>query len=274
MLKNTAALLLLLASTSASIISPGPDLQARQSCPGVHVFGARETTVSPGYGTAGTVVNLVLGAYSGSTAEAINYPACGGQSSCGGVSYANSVQAGVRAVASAVNAFNTRCPNTKLVLVGYSQVCGVCYLLSEFEYLHSHARVDKSSMMHSVVVVIRMRVLATPQSRYNHRPLIWSKPRSSWEIHAISTVCHIMSVHAERTGYVWASIVLLHRFPWLTTSASLHLVQPASNAHRRQRFSLTAILQILIAATGTTRIRTRAMVTSTARQRSISSRVS
>ncbi|KAF9052082.1 putative acetylxylan esterase precursor [Panaeolus papilionaceus] len=92
-----------------------------QSCPGVHVFGARETTVSPGYGTAGVVVNLVLGAYPGSTAEAISYPACGGQSSCGGVSYANSVQQGVRAVASAVNSFNTRCPNTQLVLVGYSQ---------------------------------------------------------------------------------------------------------------------------------------------------------
>ncbi|PPR06362.1 hypothetical protein CVT24_002475 [Panaeolus cyanescens] len=92
-----------------------------QSCPGVHIFGARETTAPAGYGTAGTVVNLVLGAYPGSTAEAINYPACGGQSQCGGVSYASSVQQGVRAVASAVNSFNSRCPNTQLVLVGYSQ---------------------------------------------------------------------------------------------------------------------------------------------------------
>jgi acetylxylan esterase len=90
-------------------------------CPNVHVFGARETTVSPGYGTAGVVVNLVLQAYPGSTAEPINYPACGGQASCGGVSYANSVKQGVAAVASQVNSFNQRCPNTKLVLVGYSQ---------------------------------------------------------------------------------------------------------------------------------------------------------
>jgi len=97
-------------------------LEERQSCPGVHIFGARETTVSQGYGSSATVVNLVLGAYSGSTAEAIVYPACGGQSSCGGISYANSESQGVAAVGKAVNAFNTKCPSTKLVLVGYSQV--------------------------------------------------------------------------------------------------------------------------------------------------------
>ncbi|KAF9257733.1 cutinase-domain-containing protein [Marasmius fiardii PR-910] len=98
----------------------GATLVAAQ-CPNVHVFGARETTVSPGYGTAGPVVNSILSAFPGATAEAITYPACGGQASCGGVSYANSVQQGVSAVASQVNSFNSRCPNTVLVLVGYSQ---------------------------------------------------------------------------------------------------------------------------------------------------------
>lgn len=113
---QTSALLL---AAQALVASAG--LIERQSCPSIHVFGARETTVGPGYGSAGTVVNLILNAYPGSTAEAIVYPACGGQSSCGGISYGNSAMQGTNAVASAVNSFNQRCPNTQIVLVGYSQ---------------------------------------------------------------------------------------------------------------------------------------------------------
>jgi len=91
------------------------------ACPQIHIFGARETTVSAGYGSSGTVVNSIISAFPGATSEAINYPACGGQSSCGGVSYAQSVIDGVNAVASQVNSFNTQCPSALLVLVGYSQ---------------------------------------------------------------------------------------------------------------------------------------------------------
>lgn len=115
-----AALILIGAHALASPM----DVEERQSCPKIHVFGARETTAPAGFGTAGTVVNLVLQAYPGATSEAISYPACGGQSSCGGASYANSALQGTAAVAKAVNAFNTKCPDTQLVLVGYSQVCG------------------------------------------------------------------------------------------------------------------------------------------------------
>lgn len=111
----------LLAIGATAIPLEGGSMEKR-SCPAVHVFGARETTASPGYGSSSTVVNGVLSAYSGSTAEAISYPACGGQSSCGSVSYSSSVAQGIAAVASAVNSFNSQCPSTKLVLVGYSQV--------------------------------------------------------------------------------------------------------------------------------------------------------
>jgi hypothetical protein len=65
---------------------------------------------------------MVTAAYPGSQASAISYPACGGQSSCGGASYDSSAQQGTAAVVSAVNSLNSRCPNTKIVLIGYSQV--------------------------------------------------------------------------------------------------------------------------------------------------------
>lgn len=113
----------IISSSSEELSSNENDNDRRASCPSVHIFGARETTASAGYGSAGTVVNLILNAYPGSTAEAIVYPACGGQSSCGSVSYASSVQQGTTAVASAVNAYYSSCPSTSLVLVGYSQVC-------------------------------------------------------------------------------------------------------------------------------------------------------
>jgi acetylxylan esterase len=91
-------------------------LVERQSCPNIHIFGARETTVPSGYGTAGTFVNLIKGAYPGATSEAIDYPALGGGQ------YASSVQAGTKNIASQINAFNQKCPGAKLVVVGYSQV--------------------------------------------------------------------------------------------------------------------------------------------------------
>lgn len=90
----------------------------------VYVFGARETTAPPGYGTAGGLVNQVLAAYPGSASAAIVYPACGGQASCGGASYDSSASQGTAAVVSAVTSYNKQCPNTQIVLIGYSQVCG------------------------------------------------------------------------------------------------------------------------------------------------------
>ncbi|KAJ7045272.1 putative acetyl xylan esterase [Mycena alexandri] len=102
------------------ILLLGCTLVAAQ-CPNVHVFGARETTAPPGYGTAASVVASIISAFPGATGEVINYPACGGQASCGDVSYASSAVQGVAAVANQVNSFNSQCPNTVLVLVGYSQ---------------------------------------------------------------------------------------------------------------------------------------------------------
>jgi acetylxylan esterase len=100
-------------------------LEKRQSCPKIYVFGARETTVPQGYGTAGGLVNQIKSAFPGAGSEAIVYPACGGQGNCGGVSYDNSASQGTAAVVRAVNAYHSKCPNTQIILVGYSQVRSV-----------------------------------------------------------------------------------------------------------------------------------------------------
>jgi acetylxylan esterase len=128
MVSSALSFALLAGSAAASPFN----LATRQTsvCPGVHVFGARETTASPGYGSAGTLVNNILSSNSGATAEAIDYPASGDNPS-----YADSRAAGVEAVNSQVASFASQCPDTKLVLVGYSQVCGtstvVCEVLAD-----------------------------------------------------------------------------------------------------------------------------------------------
>ncbi|KAK4142200.1 Acetylxylan esterase [Dichotomopilus funicola] len=104
----------------ASLASASP-VEPRQSCADIHIFGARETTAPAGYGTSEGLVNMVKQAYPGATSEAIDYPACGGQSQCGGISYDQSASQGTTAVVSAVTALNQQCPDTKIVLIGYSQ---------------------------------------------------------------------------------------------------------------------------------------------------------
>lgn len=118
-MKATIALPLLAGLASSTPL----ELQERQSCPSVYVFGARETTVGPGYGTSQGLVNMVMQAYPGAQSAPISYPACGGQSSCGGISYDQSATQGTAAVVTAVTDLNSRCPDTKIVLIGYSQVC-------------------------------------------------------------------------------------------------------------------------------------------------------
>jgi acetylxylan esterase len=97
------------------------------SCPQLHIFGARETLAAPGYGLSRPLIDALLDAYPDpgkATAEAIDYPACGGpdRASCGGATHPESVAAGIDAASLAINAFHERCPQTRIVLVGYSMV--------------------------------------------------------------------------------------------------------------------------------------------------------
>ncbi|KAI0457827.1 catalytic core domain of acetyl xylan esterase [Xylaria acuta] len=110
-MKHIPLLLLLIADTVTATVRLG----RRESCSDLRIFGARETTAPPGFGTAATVVGLIQRSYPAASAESIIYPAAGGNV------YGASVAAGVRAVAAQTNSYLQKCPNTTLVMVGYSQ---------------------------------------------------------------------------------------------------------------------------------------------------------
>jgi acetylxylan esterase len=110
-MKTFAPLLLL----GGALAAPSTDLSSRQACPKVYVFGARESTVPQGYGSSQAMISLIQGAYPGTGSEAIVYPAAGGNA------YGSSVTAGITAVVNQVQSFANRCPDSKIVMVGYSQ---------------------------------------------------------------------------------------------------------------------------------------------------------
>ncbi|CAK7202656.1 hypothetical protein SEUCBS139899_005382 [Sporothrix eucalyptigena] len=86
-------------------------------CPQLHIIAARETTAPPGFGAAQTLVDLITNAFPGATSEAIIYPAAGNSNQ----NYSLSVTAGVLAVLAQVTQFAVQCPETVLVMHGYSQ---------------------------------------------------------------------------------------------------------------------------------------------------------
>ena len=194
-----SAVFLLLAI--GALATPISEIVKRQSCPDIHIFGARETTAAAGYGSSSTVVNEVLSAYSGSTAEAIDYPACGGQASCGSVSYANSVVQGIQAVASAVNAFNTQCPDTLLVLVGYSQVSGRSLTPTHIETETVNREVRSLTMRFAAEATLQ-RVIPVPVRL--SKPLLSHKSRllSLWETLALWQGFRTRLGHAKLKAYV------------------------------------------------------------------------
>lgn len=93
--------------------------ETQLQCPDIHVFGARHTGAPEGYGLAEKVVNSILKSHPGATAEPIHYPADGAGSS---EVFSRSARTGVHAVTHQVTSFVNECPDTRVVLVGYSQV--------------------------------------------------------------------------------------------------------------------------------------------------------
>lgn len=92
-------------------------LEERQgSCAlGVHIIVARASTEAQGEGIIGAVATMIKNRIPGSDDVVIVYPAALAP-------YQPSEAAGVSALTSSITSYVGRCPNTKIVLLGYSQV--------------------------------------------------------------------------------------------------------------------------------------------------------
>ncbi|OAA58552.1 acetylxylan esterase precursor [Niveomyces insectorum RCEF 264] len=117
LLASTAAVTALAAATAPAPPALAANNGSTVACPNLHIIAARESTTPQGFGAAQTLVDLVLHAFPGATAEALVYPAAGGSNQ----NYSTSVTAGVLAVLAQVSQFAAACPETVLVLHGYSQ---------------------------------------------------------------------------------------------------------------------------------------------------------
>lgn len=116
-MKGSSIVFSLVAATAAVVAAPAPaSFRGRLVCPQLHVFGARETTAPPGFGTSQVLVDLITKRFPGSTAEPIIYPAAGGNN------YSQSVRSGIVGVLAQMEAFYIQCPQTILIMHGYSQV--------------------------------------------------------------------------------------------------------------------------------------------------------
>lgn len=82
---------------------------------GVHMIVARASTEQPGQGIIGAVATQVQQQVPGSDSEAVDYPATL-------TDYLNSEASGVAAMTKLIENYAARCPNSKMALLGYSQV--------------------------------------------------------------------------------------------------------------------------------------------------------
>jgi len=112
-----ATLLSFIAFASSTPIDSA--LKPRQSsttcATGVHIIAARGTGEAPGEGEIGSLATMIEAAIPGSDSVAVNYPASVVPT------YESSEEAGTAAFTSMIESYVSICPNTKIVLLGYSQ---------------------------------------------------------------------------------------------------------------------------------------------------------
>ena len=89
-------------------------------CAPIHVFAARGSGEPVGPGAMGYLATLIQIDHPGTTSEAIDYPALLDPNDP--TKYAFSTHVGVSAIMWQVTSYYNRCPDSKMVLLGYSQV--------------------------------------------------------------------------------------------------------------------------------------------------------
>ena len=97
-------------------------------CPsGVHIIGIRGTAEEPGFGALKGVVDKIEESLPGSDSLAIDYPGSGisvgddGELDFNIFQYISSITEGLAKISAEIEDFSQRCPNTRIVILGYSQ---------------------------------------------------------------------------------------------------------------------------------------------------------
>src|SRR4051794_3638079 len=114
------------ALTSSLMVPGGVPSAAADPCPDVEVVFGRGTNQPPGLGEVGQSFVDSLRAQAGGRSVgpyAVNYPATD--------DFANSVPAGARNASAHVQSVAANCPNTRMVLGGYSQGAAVMDVISD-----------------------------------------------------------------------------------------------------------------------------------------------
>ena len=114
MLASLVLLSLLQLSFSRPLISEISKRQNASCATGVHIIAARGSTEDPGEGKTQSVSQLIEAGVPGSDDIAVVYPATL-------IPYESSEEKGVSDMTSKIQSYTQSCPNSKIVLVGFSQ---------------------------------------------------------------------------------------------------------------------------------------------------------
>ena len=109
-MKGVLALTAVVAASAAGVAA-----QDAEACStGIHMIVARGSTETPGLGKIGVVAGNASLVVPGSTSAAVDYPASLGD-------YDDSVEEGRVNIVRMISEYTTRCPESKIALLGYSQ---------------------------------------------------------------------------------------------------------------------------------------------------------